>query len=82
VSAELPDKNLNPLAYETVLNNMIHIRCDENPKAPCMRQQIGHVPKCSKRFPKSFQNFTFVGEDGFPLYRRRDSGDHQVHSIY
>ena len=75
VSAELPDRNLDPLAYETVLTHMIHCKCGiDNINAPCMRHQIGQAPKCSKRFPKSVQNVTVIGEDGYPLYRRRDTG--------
>ncbi|XP_076953595.1 uncharacterized protein LOC143627716 [Bidens hawaiensis] len=30
--------------------------------------------KCSKNFPKNFQDETSVDTDGFPLYRRRDNG--------
>ena len=79
VSAELPDPNLDPQLYETVLCHMIHGPCgNENPKAPCMRQKYGNQPTCSKRYPKSFQNSTIVGDDGYPLYRRRDTGDHYV----
>jgi hypothetical protein len=60
----IPDKNVNPLAYETVLTHLIHGKCGfDNPKAPCMRKLIGQEPKCSKKFPKSFQNFTVIGED-------------------
>ena len=58
---------------------MLHGPCgNENPKAPCMRPKIGSEPKCSKHYPKSFQNSTIVGDDGYPLYRRRNTGDHNV----
>ncbi|XP_076950681.1 uncharacterized protein LOC143623726 [Bidens hawaiensis] len=30
--------------------------------------------KCTKNFPKNFQDETSVDTDGFPLYRRRDNG--------
>ncbi|KAM3376292.1 hypothetical protein P3S68_015007 [Capsicum galapagoense] len=30
--------------------------------------------KCSKRFPKKFNNQTTFDEDGFPIYRRRNTG--------
>ena len=79
VSAELPDPYLDPLVYETVLFHMIHGPCgNENFKAPCMRQQIGKEVKCSKHYPKSFQNSTVIGDNGYPLYRRRNTGDHNV----
>ena len=51
---------------------MIHGPCgNENLKAPCMRQHIGKEPQCSKHYPKSFQNSTVVGDDGYPHYRRK-----------
>ena len=75
----MPDPYLEPSVYKTVLSNMIHGPCGrENPKAPCMRQQIGKEAKCSKHYPKSFQNSTVVGDDGYPQYRRRNTGDHYV----
>ena len=65
VSAEFPFSNEEPLAYETLVTYMIHGPCGvENPKAPCMRSKFGQEPKCSKHFPKSFQNFTYIKEDG------------------
>ncbi|XP_076947968.1 uncharacterized protein LOC143620067 [Bidens hawaiensis] len=33
-----------------------------------------HDNKCSKNFPKKFQDETSIDTYGFPLYRRRDSG--------
>ena len=49
---------------------MMHGPCgDLDPKYPCMKDG-----KCSKRFPKSFQDTTTFDEDGFPIYQRRDTG--------
>jgi hypothetical protein len=30
--------------------------------------------KCSKKFPKAFQDETMLDEFGFTIYRRRDDG--------
>ena len=79
VSAELPDQSLDPSVYITVLSYMIHGPCkEEHLKAPCMRKQFGTKAKCSKSYPKSFQNSTVFGDDGYPLYRRLNTGDHYV----
>jgi len=66
VSAELPDKTVNPKLYEIILNNIIHGPCGQkNPKSPCMVDG-----KCSKGFPKAFREETVYNEDGNPEYRR------------
>ncbi|XP_061367493.1 uncharacterized protein LOC133310559 [Gastrolobium bilobum] len=41
----------------------------DNYKSPCMKN--GH---CSKKFPKKFCSRTFIDDDGFPHYRRRNDG--------
>ncbi|CAG8781230.1 2621_t:CDS:1, partial [Rhizophagus irregularis] len=70
VSAEIPDPNVHPLAYETVISSMMHGPCGVlNPSAPCMKDGF-----CQKHYPKSFQSSTQNNYDGYPLYRRRDNG--------
>ena len=70
VSAEIPDPELHPDLYHTVTKCMIHGPCGPLAKnAPCMKDG-----KCSKRFPKSFSDETRVDGDGYPAYRRRDTG--------
>ena len=70
VHAELPDKEIEPMLYDLLVNNMLHGPCGAvNPNAPRMVDG-----KCSKRFPKAFQQVTEDGGDGYPLYRRRDDG--------
>ena len=83
VSAELPPSpyeegiseeekvNRQPL-WDIVVTNMIHGPCGEyNRKASCMVDN-----KCSKKFPKAFQNSTTVNEDcSHPIYRRRSPED-------
>ncbi|KAJ1256533.1 hypothetical protein BS78_K010100 [Paspalum vaginatum] len=39
------------------------------PQCPCMKNG-----KCSKRYPKAFQEVTTLNEDGFALYMRPDNG--------
>lgn len=70
VSVEIPDPLLDPLGYALVEEFMIHGPCGaEHPACPCMKDS-----SCSKRFPKSFNDETFVDGLGFPVYRRRNMG--------
>ena len=78
VVAELPPSSQDTLdssvkdkrkaLEEIVLKNMIHGPCgSENPSAPCMENG-----KCSKGFPKDFNDQTIVDPDNFyAVYRRR-----------
>jgi len=51
VCAELPDEKSEPKLFKAVVDNMLHGPCGENyPNAPCMVDG-----KCSKHFPKAFQ---------------------------
>lgn len=70
ISAEIPDKEKFPELYEYVTSFMIHGPCGaHNPNAPCMVDG-----KCVKRYPKTFQDVTIMGQDGYPVYRRRNNG--------
>ncbi|XP_058763736.1 uncharacterized protein LOC131637166 [Vicia villosa] len=67
ISAEIPDPNVHPTLYKLVSAHMIHGPCGAaRMNSPCMKNQ-----KCSKFFPKRFQEDTVVDADGYPLYRRR-----------
>lgn len=58
------EERVNPL-YELVKNHMVHGPCGSaNPMCPCMRES-----KCSKHYPKRFQEETVLNVDGYPLYR-------------
>ena len=47
---------------------MMHGPCGpDNPTASCMKDG-----KCTKGFPKIFQQDTVQCEDGYPLYKRRE----------
>ncbi|KAI3741126.1 hypothetical protein L1987_58793 [Smallanthus sonchifolius] len=70
ISAEIPDKSEDPQLYALVSEFMMHGPCgSHNMNCPCMIDN-----KCSKNFPKKFSDQTSIDSDGFPLYRRRDSG--------
>ncbi|CAG7821279.1 unnamed protein product, partial [Allacma fusca] len=70
VSAEIPDKEVNPALYDRVLKHMIHGPCGNlNQRSPCMQND-----KCMKDFPKPFINGTIANKDGYPVYRRRQAG--------
>ncbi|XP_056685772.1 uncharacterized protein [Spinacia oleracea] len=70
ISAELPDPEKDPVAFEAVVQYMTHGPCGSlNPKCPCM-----HDGRCTKYYPKDFNNDTVIGEDDYPAYRRRNNG--------
>ncbi|XP_054795045.1 uncharacterized protein LOC129300500 [Prosopis cineraria] len=70
ISSEIPDKDSSPLLYDLVGTYMMHGPCGHsNKKSPCMKDG-----KCSKYFPKKFNDKTIVDEDGYPTYKRRDDG--------
>jgi hypothetical protein len=75
VSAEFPDKDTHPRLHALVCAHMTHGPCGaQNSKAPCMRDG-----KCQKHFPKEFKEVTTMNEDGYPGYRRRNTGvKHEV----
>ena len=69
ISAEIPDPNEDPLGYALVAEHMIHGPCGSyNPNAPCMKNG-----KCSKGYPKNFQNETIIDPNGFATYKRPDN---------
>ncbi|XP_057455303.1 uncharacterized protein LOC130746629 isoform X1 [Lotus japonicus] len=70
ISAEIPDPNLYPKLNKVVSTYMLHGPCGYGfQKSPCMV-----YGKCSKFFPKKFQESTIIDEDGYPIYKRRDTG--------
>lgn len=70
ISAEIPDKDVDPQTFSAVDRFMIHGPCGPfNYKSPCMVNN-----QCSKRYPKKFHEKTTVDDDGFPIYMRRDNG--------
>ncbi|XP_046632783.1 uncharacterized protein LOC124312311 [Daphnia pulicaria] len=70
ICAEIPDKSLHPRLYAAVMAHMIHGPCGAiNKKSPCM-----DVEGCTKKFPKDFIAGTIINDNGYPTYRRRDTG--------
>lgn len=68
IVAELPDKDDDPVLFDIVTKNMVHGPCGgQNFTSPCMKNGI-----CSKKYPRRFVSNTQTGEDGYPVYRRRD----------
>jgi len=66
VSAKLPNPDMEPLLYETITTCMLHGPCgDDNNEAVCMVNG-----KCSKNYPKAFQDQTHMAENGYPNYAR------------
>lgn len=66
----MPNKDLYPRLARAVSNFMLHGPCGaSNPNSPCMKDG-----KCSKFFPKAFNSSTTIDDDGYPKYKRRDSG--------
>ncbi|GFW35090.1 helitron_like_N domain-containing protein [Trichonephila clavipes] len=67
ISAEIPDKHIDPNLFDVVTKNMIHGPCGAfNNNSPCMSDG-----KCTKRYPRKLVSDTITGNDGYPLYRRR-----------
>lgn len=68
ICAEIPDKTVDPVGYDSISKFMIHGPCGSyNLNCPCMREG-----KCTKYFPKDFTNETTIDSNGYPIYRRRD----------
>lgn len=70
IRAYWPDPETEPLLFDTVKRLMVHGPCGAfNSNAPCMENG-----KCTKGFPKPFQEFTTMDQDGYPKYLRPDDG--------
>ena len=70
ISSEIPDKNEDPELYKIVTEHMMHGPCGpERPSCPCTVKN-----KCTKKFPKQFNDKTVIDESGYALYRRRNDG--------
>ncbi|KNZ72522.1 hypothetical protein J132_02949, partial [Termitomyces sp. J132] len=70
VSAQIPDPVTQPQLYQVVTANMVHGLCGAaKPNAKCMVDG-----KCSKKYPKEFQEATQYGDNSYHQYARPDNG--------
>lgn len=70
VCAEIPSLD-NLHLRKVVLNHMMHDPCGkDNPKCPCMKKG-----SCKNGYPNLFTPETTSHDSGYPLYRRRDTGE-------
>ncbi|MCH79884.1 ATP-dependent DNA helicase PIF1 [Trifolium medium] len=71
ISAELPHPKLYPKLHNVVASFMMHGPCGASKRnSPCMNGTL----QCSKFFPKKFKSSTSIDDDGYPCYKRRDTG--------
>ncbi len=69
VSAKIPDSDVHPLTYETVISIMMHSPCSVlNNLASYMKDGI-----YQKHYLKSFQSTTQKNSDKYPIYCRRNN---------
>ncbi|GJY33383.1 helicase [Tanacetum coccineum] len=66
ISAEMPSPTDDPEGYKVVTEYTLHGPCGKG--AACTIEG-----KCSKKFPKPFYAETMIDEDGYLVYRLRDS---------
>ncbi|GJW45254.1 hypothetical protein Tco_0074053, partial [Tanacetum coccineum] len=70
ISSEIPDKNEDPELYQIVTDHMMHGPCGaDRPTCPCTVKK-----KCTRKFPKQFNDKTFIDESGYAIYERRNDG--------
>ncbi|GJW00027.1 hypothetical protein Tco_1555278 [Tanacetum coccineum] len=69
ISAEIPCQAEDPEGYKVVTEFMLHGPYGKDAKsASCNIEE-----KCSKHFPKAFNEETIINADGYPIYHRRDN---------
>ncbi|KAG5536263.1 hypothetical protein RHGRI_023890 [Rhododendron griersonianum] len=72
ISAEIPDKKKYPHLYAMVIKHMMHGPCGElDITKACMQDG-----KCKNHFPRNHCAETSIDADGYPMYRRRLTGEH------
>lgn len=70
ISSEIPSPQDQTELYNLVKSHMIHGPCGRiNPSSTCMKDE-----KCTKFYPKPYQESTILDKDGYPIYRRRMNG--------
>jgi len=78
ISAELPpaDDAVSQELRGIIETTMVHTHCvTQAGKALCMQGlDPMSVQTCRKGYPRTFQEETIINEDGYPTYRRRNTG--------
>ncbi|XP_021732557.1 uncharacterized protein LOC110699342 [Chenopodium quinoa] len=81
VCAEIPVECGN--LQKIVLAHMMHGPCGlRNPSCGCMKNQEDGSIACMYNYPRAFLSETTNNEDGFPMYRRRNTGESAVKYLY
>ena len=71
IRAYWPDPETEPQLFEIVKQVMVHGPCGaNNPRAPCNDEK----GRCTKKYPRPFQDGTTMDAEGYPVYHRPDDG--------
>nr|GEX77137.1 hypothetical protein [Tanacetum cinerariifolium] len=71
ILAEIPNKNEDLELYQIVTYHMMHGPCGaNNPSCPCTVDF-----KCTKNFPKQFNETIVINDKGQAIYKRRNDGN-------
>ena len=84
ISAEIPDREDDPLLHRLVTERMLHTcndscRPPDQPNLALLDQNGLPVERCLKGFPQPFSDHTVITERNLPVYLRRQTGI--VHQI-
>ena len=75
IRAYWPDPKTEPQLFEIVKQVMVHGPCgSKNPRAPCNNEKN----RCTKKYPRLFQDGTTMDEEGYPVYHRPNDGREYV----
>nr|GEU35289.1 hypothetical protein [Tanacetum cinerariifolium] len=70
ISIEILNKDEDPELYQLVTDHLMHgPRGAENPSCPCTVNY-----KCTKKFPKQFNESTVIEDSGYGIYEGRNDG--------
>ena len=75
IRAYWPDPVAEPQLFEIVKQVMVHGPCGgANPRAPCNDEK----GRCTKKYPRPFQDGTTMDEEGYPVYHRPNDGQEYI----
>jgi hypothetical protein len=76
IRADIPDKETEKELFDIVTSHNIHGPCGmANPLCPCMDES---TKKCSKDFPKDYNEKTEFNVNGYSLYKRPRDGNYVI----